>query len=102
MFSTAVIFSIGNSLQVASGGLVLLIVGRVISGIGIGIISAVVPLYQAEAAQKNLRGAIISSYQWAITIGLLVSSAVSQGTHSKMARLHIEYQLVCSTFGQVF
>ncbi|CAI4057355.1 hypothetical protein SKDZ_04G1030 [Saccharomyces kudriavzevii ZP591] len=83
MFSTAIIFSIGNSLQVASGGLVLLIVGRVISGIGIGIISAVVPLYQAEAAQKNLRGAIISSYQWAITIGLLVSSAVSQGTHSK-------------------
>ncbi|CCF56406.1 hypothetical protein KAFR_0B01080 [Kazachstania africana CBS 2517] len=79
--STAVIFSIGNSLQVAAKSLTLLIVGRVVSGFGIGIISAVVPLYQAEAAQKNLRGAIISSYQWAITIGLLVSSAVSQGTY---------------------
>lgn len=101
MFSTAVIFSIGNSLQVASNGLVLLIVGRVISGIGIGIISAVVPLYQAEAAQKNLRGAIISSYQWAITIGLLVSSAVSQGTHSKNSpssyRIPIGLQYVWSS-----
>ncbi|KAF4006868.1 High-affinity glucose transporter RGT2 [Saccharomyces cerevisiae] len=109
MFSTAVIFSIGNSLQVASGGLVLLIVGRVISGIGIGIISAVVPLYQAEAAQKNLRGAIISSYQWAITIGLLVSSAVSQGTHSKNGpssyRIPIGLQYVWSSIlavGMIF
>lgn len=109
MFSTAVIFSIGNSLQVASGGLVLLIVGRVISGFGIGIISAVVPLYQAEAAQKNLRGAIISSYQWAITIGLLVSSAVSQGTHSMSGpssyRIPIGLQYVWSSIlavGMIF
>lgn len=109
MLSTTVIFSIGNSLQVASGGLVLLIVGRVISGIGIGIISAVVPLYQAEAAQKNLRGAIISSYQWAITIGLLVSSAVSQGTHSKSGpssyRIPIGLQYVWSSIlavGMIF
>ncbi|KOH00186.1 glucose sensor [Saccharomyces eubayanus] len=83
IFSTIVIFSIGNSLQVGAGGLTLLIVGRVISGIGIGAISAVVPLYQAEATHKSLRGAIISTYQWAITWGLLVSSAVSQGTHSR-------------------
>lgn len=82
IFSTMIIFSIGNSLQVAAGGLALLIVGRVISGIGIGIISAVVPLYQAEAAQKHMRGAIITTYQLAITLGLLVSSAVSQGTES--------------------
>ncbi|QHS72101.1 glucose sensor [Saccharomyces paradoxus] len=109
MLSTAIIFSIGNSLQVASSGLVLLIVGRVISGIGIGIISAVVPLYQAEAAQKNLRGAIISSYQWAITIGLLVSSAVSQGTHSKSGpssyRIPIGLQYVWSSIlavGMIF
>lgn len=83
MFSTAIVFSLGNSLQVAAHGINLLIAGRVISGLGVGLVSAVVPLYQAEAAHKSLRGAIISTYQWAITWGLLVSSAVSQGTHNR-------------------
>lgn len=82
LFSTTIIFSIGNSLQVAASSMGLLIAGRVISGLGVGLISVVVPLYQAEATHKSLRGAIISTYQWAITWGLLVSSAVSQGTHN--------------------
>ena len=83
IFSTAVIFSIGNSLQVGAKSIDLLVAGRFISGLGIGVISAIVPSYQAEAAKKNLRGAIISTYQWAITWGLLASSAVAQGTRSK-------------------
>ncbi|KZV12028.1 SNF3 [Saccharomyces cerevisiae] len=102
IFSTIFIFSIGNSLQVGAGGITLLIVGRVISGIGIGAISAVVPLYQAEATHKSLRGAIISTYQWAITWGLLVSSAVSQGTHARndasSYRIPIGLQYVWSSF----
>ncbi|CCF60740.1 hypothetical protein KAFR_0L01310 [Kazachstania africana CBS 2517] len=81
IISTAFVFSLGNSLQVGATSMQLLVIGRVISGIGIGFISAVVPLYQAETVKKNLRGAIISTYQWAITWGLLVSSAVAQGTH---------------------
>lgn len=80
IFGTFFIFIIGNSLQVAANEILLLIIGRVISGISIGLISAVVPLYQGEAAKKWFRGAIISTYQWAITWGLLVSSAVCQGT----------------------
>lgn len=80
IISTALVFFIGNSLQVAALGIRLFVAGRFISGVAIGIISAVVPLYQAEAAPKKMRGAIISMYQWAITWGLLVSSAVAQGT----------------------
>lgn len=102
ILSTAIIFSIGNSLQVGANNLTLLVVGRVISGFSIGISSAVVPLYQAEAAQKNLRGAIISTYQFAITIGLLVSSAVGQSTKSRndasSYRIPIGLQYVWSTF----
>lgn len=102
IFSTAIIFALGNSLQVGANHLPLLVAGRVISGISIGITSAVVPLYQAEAAQKNLRGAIISTYQFAITIGLLVSCAVGQGTRSKDGpssyRIPIGLQYIWSTF----
>ena len=84
IFSTFVVFMIGNSLQVAAGSMTILVVGRVLSGMSVGLISAAVPLYQSEAAQKSVRGAIISCYQWAITWGLLVASAVSQGTYKRM------------------
>lgn len=83
IFSTFFVFMIGNSLQVAATSIGLLVAGRFLSGFSVGLISAVVPLYQGEAAQKWFRGAIISTYQWAITWGLLVSSAVSQGTHMR-------------------
>ncbi|CAL9737721.1 low glucose sensor Snf3p [Monosporozyma servazzii] len=102
IFSTGIIFSIGNSLQVGAKSMGLLVAGRFISGLGIGIISAIVPSYQAEAAKKNLRGAIISMYQWAITWGLLASSAVAQGTRQKTSaasyRIPLGLQYVWSSF----
>lgn len=81
ILATAVAFNIGTVIQVSATTVPLLCVGRAISGAGVGIISAVVPLYQAEASPKWVRGAVISTYQFAITWGLLVSSAVTQGTH---------------------
>ncbi|ODQ78537.1 hypothetical protein BABINDRAFT_162744 [Babjeviella inositovora NRRL Y-12698] len=100
ILSTAVAFNIGTIIQIAATGIPLLCVGRAISGFGVGIISAVVPLYQSEASPKWVRGAIISTYQFAITWGLLVSSAVSQGTHnlrsSALYRVPIALQILWS------
>lgn len=100
--SNIILFIIGTSLQVMAKDLAMLVVGRVVSGIGIGLISAVVPLYQAEAAEKNLRGAIISSYQWTITIGLLVSNAIAQSTGSRhdlsSYRIPLSLQFIWSIF----
>lgn len=76
-----IVFNVGNVCQVVSLGLALLCVGRTITGGAIGVLSAVVPLYQSEASPKWVRGAIVSTYQWAITWGLLCSSAIAQGTY---------------------
>ncbi|SCU84397.1 LADA_0D01486g1_1 [Lachancea dasiensis] len=80
---STVIFTVGVILQVAATEQNLLIVGRVIAGLGVGVLSAIVPLYQAEASPKWIRGAVTSCYQWAITIGLLLAACVNQGTHSR-------------------
>ncbi|SCU89582.1 LAFA_0E19284g1_1 [Lachancea sp. 'fantastica'] len=80
---SCIIFTIGVVLQVAASGQTLLIVGRVIAGAGVGVLSAIVPLYQAEASPKWIRGAVTSCYQWAITIGLLLAACVNQGTHAR-------------------
>ncbi|CAO1625646.1 unnamed protein product [Parajaminaea phylloscopi] len=58
------------------------------AGLGVGILSALCPLYQSETAPKAIRGAIVTCYQWSITIGLFIASLVNQGTkdiHSKRA-----------------
>ena len=61
------LFSIGVTLQVASTAIGMLIGGRIIAGFGVGLISAVVVMYMSEIAPKQIRGALVSGYQWAIT-----------------------------------
>ncbi|TGZ79060.1 general substrate transporter [Ascodesmis nigricans] len=75
------IFSAGVVLQVASTTVEMLVCGRVLAGFGVGLVSAIVIMYMSEIAPKAIRGAIVSGYQWAITIGLLLASCVNQGTH---------------------
>ncbi|KAG7660498.1 SNF3 [[Candida] subhashii] len=78
--SSGIIFNVGNVLQIASTEVALLCVGRYVSGLAVGILSAIVPLYQAEASPKWVRGSVVFTYQWAITWGLLIASAICQGT----------------------
>ncbi|KAK9243189.1 general substrate transporter [Lipomyces tetrasporus] len=77
------VFALGVALQVAASAIPLFAVGRFFAGLGLGFISAVVPLYQSEAAPKWIRGSIVSGYQWAITIGLLIASIANNGTKDR-------------------
>jgi SP family sugar:H+ symporter-like MFS transporter len=74
------IFSVGVVFQTAASSLPLFVVGRVVAGLGVGIISCIVPMYQSECAPKWIRGLIVSGYQWFITIGLLIAAIVNNGT----------------------
>jgi MFS transporter, SP family, sugar:H+ symporter len=77
LFTSCWVFSVGVAMQTASTGLKLFTGGRVVAGFGVGLVSCLVPMYQAEAAPAHLRGAIIGVYQFAITIGLLIASVVN-------------------------
>lgn len=77
------VFIIGVILQTASTGLALLVVGRLIAGFGVGFVSAIIILYMSEIAPKKVRGAIVSGYQFCITIGLLLASCVDYGTEDR-------------------
>lgn len=54
-----------------------LMVLRFATGIAVGISAIVVPLYLAEIAPTNKRGAFVSCYQFFITIGTLVAYLVN-------------------------
>lgn len=50
-----------------------IIAARMIGGIGIGLASNVVPLYISEIAPARIRGRLVTYYQLAVTLGILVA-----------------------------
>ncbi|KAI9771941.1 MAG: hypothetical protein M1835_006334 [Candelina submexicana] len=77
------IFIVGVVLQTASTGLGLLVAGRHVAGWGIGFVTAIIILYMSEVAPRRVRGAIVSAYQFCITIGLLLASCVDYSTKDR-------------------
>ncbi|EJU03827.1 MFS monosaccharide transporter [Dacryopinax primogenitus] len=87
------VFSVGVAMQCGSreGQWALFILGRVVAGLGVALVSTIIPLYQSETAPKWVRGAVVSCYQWFITIGLLLASIINNATQDRPN--HSSYQL---------
>jgi MFS transporter, SP family, galactose:H+ symporter len=73
---TSVIFIVGALLCAAASSLQVLIFGRVIVGVGIGLSSTTVPVYISEVSPPKARGWLVSLFQLAITIGILAAYVV--------------------------
>jgi MFS family permease len=63
---------LGTSIQAGCNGIPMLIVGRFINGICVGITSSQVPVYLAEISKHNHRGSIIVIQQWSIEWGIFL------------------------------
>lgn len=68
---TAVLFILGSWITAEAHSYFMLLFGRLVSGIAVGVISVAAPLYLAEIAPPKSRGAIVSAYQLFITLGIL-------------------------------
>lgn len=75
----ACIWIIGSIIQCAAVSVGMLIVGRIINGVAVGLASMIVPVYQSEIAPKEIRGRIVSLQQWAITWGILIQYFIQYG-----------------------
>ncbi|KAK2813669.1 hypothetical protein FQN50_000067 [Emmonsiellopsis sp. PD_5] len=75
----AIIWVIGSVITAASQNIAMLIVGRLINGISVGICSAQVPVYISELAPPSKRGRLVGMQQWAITWGILIMFYMSYG-----------------------
>jgi MFS family permease len=83
IISGCVVFLGGVVLQTASSSLGLLVAGRLIAGFGVGFVSAIIILYMSEIAPCKVRGAIVASYGFCITIGLMLASCVDYTTRNR-------------------
>ncbi|KAJ4410129.1 high affinity glucose transporter [Didymella pomorum] len=73
------IWVIGSIISCAAQNIGMLIVGRFINGLSVGICSAQVPVYVTELAPPSKRGRVVGSQQWAITWGILIMYYISYG-----------------------
>ncbi|KAK7449812.1 hypothetical protein VKT23_013288 [Stygiomarasmius scandens] len=79
--AACMLVTIGVILQmIVAGSHVLLIVGRLVLGMGVGVISNAVPLYLSEIPPTEIRGAVVSSWQLMLAIGQVIGACVGQGS----------------------
>ncbi|KAB5589324.1 Low-affinity glucose transporter HXT3 [Ceratobasidium theobromae] len=83
IFIWCAIFTVGVAIQTGTERSIAQIsVGRFIAGLGVGAMSAIVPLYNGETAPKKIRGALLVLYQLQIIAGIFLSYILDYATHS--------------------
>ena len=71
-----VVFTAGSFVEALAPGTLVLVAGRLVVGVGVGVAAVAAPLYAAELAPPALRGRFISAYQLAVAGGIFVAYLV--------------------------
>lgn len=78
VFVTGVVI---QSTAVTGAGHNSILAGRFITGMGVGSLAMIVPIYNSEVAPPEIRGALVSLQQLAICFGIMVSFWIDYGTN---------------------
>ncbi|KAK7358359.1 hypothetical protein VNO77_00286 [Canavalia gladiata] len=73
-------FFVGAVLNAAAQNITMLILGRILLGVGIGFGNQAVPLYLSEMAPAKVRGAVNQLFQLTTCLGVLIANLVNYGT----------------------
>ncbi|CCH58143.1 hypothetical protein TBLA_0A03430 [Henningerozyma blattae CBS 6284] len=75
------IFIVGTIIQVASvKAWYQYMIGRIVAGVGCGVIAMLSPMLISEVSPKHLRGAMVSCYQLMVTMGIFLGYCANYGT----------------------
>jgi sugar porter (SP) family MFS transporter len=70
------VFIVGALASAAAPGVEALVIARIVIGVAIGLASAAAPVYISEVAPPESRGRLVSFFQLAVTIGILLAYLV--------------------------
>ncbi len=85
LIAAAALFTIAAIGTGAANHFTMFIVFRLIGGLGIGLASALSPMYIAEISPAHLRGRLVSVNQLTIVIGILAAQVINYLIADKMA-----------------
>ncbi|KLJ10228.1 hypothetical protein EMPG_14399 [Blastomyces silverae] len=80
IFVGGLLGALGAALQGATSTIAMLIVGRFIAGVAVGLMSATIPVYCSEIAPPSIRGLLGGMQQWMIGWGFFVAQWVGFGS----------------------
>ncbi|XXH02914.1 hypothetical protein Hte_009304 [Hypoxylon texense] len=66
---------------------------RVVSGIGVGMATVIIPMYSAEMAPKNIRGMLGSMFQLFFTLGVMTSYWIDYAVSKHMQPSTAQWQI---------
>jgi len=89
----AAIYILGGVLQTGAKNMEMMLAGRFLGGVGVGIMSDLAPLYQAEIAHPSIRGRLITLQQFMLGIGAFVASWVTYGTSAGLKGTSAEWRV---------
>ncbi|KAI5407986.1 sugar transport protein 5 [Lathyrus oleraceus] len=72
-----VIFLVGGAINGGAQNIAMLILGRIFLGFGVGFTNQATPLYVSEIAPPKWRGALGTSFQFFVQIGIVAASIVN-------------------------
>ncbi|KAJ7921428.1 general substrate transporter [Mycena leptocephala] len=75
----AAVYIFGGALQTGAQNMDMMLAGRFFAGFGVGIMSDLAPLYQAEIAHPSIRGRLTTLQQFMLGIGAFTASWVTYG-----------------------
>ncbi|KAH6655567.1 sugar transport protein [Truncatella angustata] len=81
IFLGALLFLVGGAVQTAAQTLNYLYAGRAFAGLGVGFLTMIIPLYQAEIAHPSIRGRVTALQQFMLGIGALMAGWITWGTN---------------------
>ncbi|KAH7296627.1 hypothetical protein KP509_26G031300 [Ceratopteris richardii] len=80
MLAGGVSFLVGAGVNGGAENVAMLIVGRILLGIGVGFANQSVPVYLSEMAPAKYRGALNIMFQLAVAVGILCANLINYGT----------------------
>lgn len=79
IFNAALVFILGAIIQCSAPFIQVLYIGRLIGGVGVGMLAMSVPVYIGECSPSHKRGQLTTFWQTGVTVGMLVGTAVNLG-----------------------
>lgn len=73
IFYGSVVPIVGCALQAGAANMAMLIVGRFIAGVAVGMLTATIPMYASELSEARYRGILSGLLQWMLSWGFLVA-----------------------------
>ncbi|EAQ91742.1 hypothetical protein CHGG_03677 [Chaetomium globosum CBS 148.51] len=74
---SCILYTVGAALEAGAINYGMIIAGRVLLGMGVGLEGGTVPVYVAETAERKVRGNLVSLYQLNIALGEVLGYAVA-------------------------